>query len=624
MEFTNKPMIQVTEECLTNLTTNAQCNYNGNLKEIIYNNFMLEIGKYLLKNEKINLRQVSKHYAFNVFPLFSISLNVKNKHDIDNYLPKKIKFSKIFNNFCYVEKLNLENIYVEKEMLTGLDLIFNNNFNRIKILSLVNLEYQGMIAIGELEKLLDNLTNLEELKIANIGNRDKLFINTERNFINLKMFSQVKTLKIDNIPLKQIIYLINAFENLENLCIENCSLDEDLAQVEQNLNKKGRKALNLKSLNLSQNGLSSQTAMESLKKILINQKNLECLILRGLWFQEIYPLNEEFKVLEKLNFLDFTGSKNIFNGVNSITCLSFLKNIRILNLDDCRMDDEDLLKLLHKFKAKNYTNLEELNLIRCLLTDDSIKNILDYSESLENLRVLNFNFNHRITEKGFNLFLDNFSKLKSLNVLNLRNTGISLKYSIKSLCNFIVNFSKLKKINYNYSEIENEINNNDHEFLKIENLSNKPIFVNHFSEDYTINELLTMDGIFNMNNLRNSISSEEEILLNDVLNENSPKKIQKKINTDYQGNKTIYYGKEKPHVEKFGNLEILELYFCTLYDNDYYSLIEEILKTLKVNNINQYLNLRIGLKIFNNKKPIFKKVESLQSELYKKYNLIIR
>jgi len=137
--------------------------------------------------------------------------------------------------------------------------------------------------------------------------------------------------------------------------------------------------------------------------------------------------------------------------------------------------------------------------------------------------------------------------------------------------------------------------------------------------------VLNNERNLNINNLGNSLSSEDEIMLQDISNENSPKKINKIVKLinqgDINGNDD---NKEKSYVEKFGNLEILELYFCTLYDNDYYSLIQEILKTLKANKINQYLNLRIGLKMFNNKKPIFQKVEILQSELYKKYNLIIK
>ncbi len=594
------------------LLTNAQSNYNGNLKEIIYINFMFEIGNYLIKNEKIALRQVSKHFAYNVFPLFSIFLNMKNKHDMDDYLPKKFVFENIFKNFCSVDKVNLEYLYINKEILKGLSILFHNNSNKIKTLFLTNLEYQGTIAISELHILFNKLANLEEIKIANVGNRDKSFINSERNFINLNMFKKVKTLKIDNIPLKQTLYFINSFENIENLSIENCSLDEDLSQIDLNINRKNRKIYNLKSLNLSLNGLSSQTAMESLKKIIINQKNLECLILRGMWFQEIYPLSDVFKVLDKLYFLDLTGSKNIFNGLNSINAIGSLKNIRILNLEDSRMEDEDLLKLLQIFKEKNYKDLQELNLIRCLLTDDSINNILDYEEILPHLRILNFNFNHRITEKGFNKYLDNFKKLKSLKILNLRNTGISLKYSLKNICNFILALSLDKQSNL-------IANMKDKIYQKSENIKkdmNYELF-NKSNNAYAINNIM-MTGV----------SSEDEIFCSELNLEDSPTKYTELIGNYKKTNSAVLDISSEKHekidINTCGNLEILELYFCTLYDNDYYSLFELILNKLKENNICNYINLKIGLKIFNNKKPIFKKIEKLQSDLYKNYNLIIK
>ena len=55
----------------TIILTNAQNNYGGNLREIIFTNSMYEIGKYLLKNEKINLRQLNKHFCEFTFPLFN-------------------------------------------------------------------------------------------------------------------------------------------------------------------------------------------------------------------------------------------------------------------------------------------------------------------------------------------------------------------------------------------------------------------------------------------------------------------------------------------------------------------------------------------------------------------------
>jgi hypothetical protein len=103
--------------------------------------------------------------------------------------------------------------------------------------------------------------------------------------------------------------------------------------------------------------------------------------------------------------------------------------------------------------------------------------------------------------------------------------------------------------------------------------------------------------------------------------EKNPQKKPQKLNINSEKDKYIC---EKMDKIIGINLEMIDMAFCTLYDNDYSLLIEQTLNTLKSNNIKGYLNFKIGLKIFNQRKPIFKKVENLQKELYQNYNFIIK
>lgn len=568
------------------ILTYAQSNYGGYLHQIIYNNFMYEIGSYLLKNEKIQLRQLNKHYLKNIFPLFSLFLNIRNRSEKD-FLCSKIDLKFLFSNFCNIDKLNIESLKLNNTILKGIEILINENKKNIKVLSLSNVDYDGIDNICILESLIDKLEELEELKISNVGNRDKLLINLEKNEKKLRIFDKIKIIKLDNLPLTQITYILNNFNRIDTLCIENCSLDEDLQVVESFINRKNKNSndfvlKNLIGLNLSFNGLSSIIAIESLKKILINQKNLENLTLKGMWFHDIYQLNEEFKLLERVTLLDLSASKNIFNGLNSVYCFCELKNLKILNLGDTRMEDSDLKKILESFKQKNMKCLEDLNLFRCLLTDETITHLSENYDVLENLKIINLTFNHGITEKGFNKLLDNIFKFKSLKHVNLRNTGINLKYSTKNILNFLLKYAAFKNPSIKINEDKNFI-------AQTNNLNNSFIIpINSRKDSIVINKNYQIKNVSNGVEYISQEISESKYDANEI------------------------------------KLEIIDLYFCTLYDIDYINLIESIEKTLNANHINAYLNLKIGLKIYNNKKVISKIVERIQNDLYKNYNLIIK
>lgn len=539
-----------------NSNKSKESEFNKDLPEIIFQNFIYEIGSYLLKSEKINLRILQKSISENIFPLYKTQINIKSKIVEDGKNPKKeINPEKFFQNFCSVEKINIENKQLDDSLLNQLISIFKINSKKIKSLSLANIDYFNLENIQKFKKILFSLENLEEIKIKNIGNKDLLVTEFQEIFeekISLDFFERIKNLKIDNIPLEQIIFLTNSFTNFTKISIEHCCLDEDLKYIEKILNRKKEKENleNLKYLNLSFNGLSSAIALNSLKKILAFHNKISTILLRGMWFPDIYSLNEEFRLMENLTSLDLTGSKNIFDGQNSVFAFCEIKNLKILNLGDSRMKDNNLFSLLQTFDAKKNTSLEELNFFRCLLTDDSIENILKFSKTLINLKILNMTFNHGVSEKGFNKLLEKINLLPSLKNLNLRNTGICVKYSLKNILSFIINLAGLKLIDKNSAQIS---------IKKVNKDENSKVDCDKFLENY--------NGF---------------------------------------------------------NLEFIDLSFCTIYDNDYFSLINDTLNNLNTYFTPGYLNLKISLKIYNRKKAIFQKVEKPQTELYKNYNLNIR
>lgn len=527
------------EKQLTNLVINNSGSNNDksnkdnlfNLSELIFYNFIYEISSFLTKREKILLRELNRKLTNeNIFSEIQINLFLKKKNELENFNEEKFDISKITEQYKNVEKFTIEHIKMNKNLLLSLERIIDNNYLRIRSLTLNYVKYDNSDLISLMFSILNKIKHLEEFCIGNIGKKDKLFLHLENNK-NIKdnqilAFSGVNSLKIDNIFLQQIIFILTLFPNISNLTIENCSLDEDLELINLNL-KENFKENQFISLDLSFNGLSNLRALEALKDILRRNKNsLKYLKLKGLWFQNLTALQEEFKMMkENLESLDFSSSKHIFAVQESLEIFLHFKNVKVLNLGDSRLDNQDLEIILKNLPEDN--KIEHLNFFRSLLTNDAIKLMfIDYKAKLKDLEVLNLSFNQKITFKGLNLLLDNlknsnkntndknnkicFNKLKRI---DLRNCGIILKNSFKNLENFILNFKELKPSNFEILELyfssftqqeyikfmndiynkmkltESECNDNNNKvnlkiFLKISTFNNKELLkkIEHISE----------------------------------------------------------------------------------------------------------------------------------------------
>lgn len=365
-------------------------------------------------------------------------------------------------------------------------MIITNNKTKIKKIFIGNLFYETTQAIAKFFEILNELDNIKEFSIMNIGNRDRLFIHLEYNKKNFKFSNKIKTLKVYNILSIQIPIIIKTFPKVEEIIIENCSIGDDLTMIQNSINST-YKENQLIAMNLSSIGISSLEAIKAIKEILKKQKNIHKLVLKGLWVKTISELEDEFKSMKCLNILDLSGSKYIFNSNQDFFIFNSLKFLNYLNLSDCRIRDQDVEILLKNLNQESSCSLKEIKLIRNILTNDVIEIIDNYKIKLNSLEILNISFNQKITSKGFNnllAFIQN-NGLKCLKSIDLSNCGINLKSCLVNLANLIFgkpeNFQRLEIYFCSLSEMD-YIN-----FIK--NIYDKSIQIDKNLGNHSINEI---------------------------------------------------------------------------------------------------------------------------------------
>jgi hypothetical protein len=399
------------------------------LRQKIFANFIYDISQFLNKKEKMLFREISKTCIGENFPYLQINLNITAP---ENGLTKPLeKLTSVYKN---IEKLNIEKITINEETITAIEKVIKNNSDRIKVLNMCLLEYNSGV-MCRLFNAINKIETLTEISFSNIGNEDGFVNFLQEEGLSFAFVPRIQKLKIDNMRLHQAIILIKSFNNINELTVENCSLDEDLVYIAEAINTTN---LKLSTLNLSNNGLSSTQAMESLRSVLKRQNKLKNLVLKGLWFQTISQLEDEFRGLNLLESIEMLGSKYIFNDISTFNIFkgSSLVNLKSLNLCDSRMDDNELDLLLTTIKTNG---LEELNLFRSLLTNEAINILLKHIDKLQNIRYLNLSFNSKINSKGFNRLVDNIYLFKGIKYLDMRSTGVFIKYSRDNIINLVMN-----------------------------------------------------------------------------------------------------------------------------------------------------------------------------------------
>lgn len=467
-------------------------NENSELRQIVFYNFIYDISQFLTKKEKMVFREISKTFQKEIFSDFQINLILKKRLDFEdsNEILKSKNLKELTLYYKNIEKFTIENIQLCDKTLEFLNNILENNKLKIKIIILNNIDYQSCELIGKFFEILNILTNLNEIHIGGVGNKDKLIIHIEKNNKCFSFSKLIKSLHIDNIFPAQIPSIMKMFESVDQLSIENCSLDEELNIVYDTI-KEFYKEDTLNRLNLSYNGIASNDAMESIKNILKHQCDIKEFSLKGLWVKKINLLEPIFSVMKNLQKLELESSKYIFTD-NSNLILNNIKNLKILNLGNSRLPNEELENILINLDSNNC--LEELKLHNNLLTNKAMEILFKYNEKLQYLKILNLSFNLKINEKGLNIFLSKLDEFKSLNSLDLRNCYIILKNSSKNLIDFILN--KNKNINNQFNclylffcsvnpvEYNNLINSikNKLEENNINKLDNLRIYIKFFNK----------------------------------------------------------------------------------------------------------------------------------------------
>jgi hypothetical protein len=444
VEDLNSNLEQLQSLSIRDLNCSMQIN-----SQLVLNNFLFEISEYLNKKEKINLREVNKNIAKESASEFQINLNIKGKCDDSSLCSKESTsasftpdYSKVFSQFKNVEKLSIENIRLDEKILDALELVLRRNSNKIKKIVINSVEYTQNENIARLFELLNLLECLTEISVSNGGNRDKFFLHLQVNKKELKFAERIKCLKIDHIQVSQIYYIISLFPNVEDLSIENCPLDEDLVNVHKVI-QSHIKDNSLASLNLNFIGLSSNFAMEALKNIFKCQLMIKSLTLKGLWFTNISELTDDLSFLKNLTYLDLTSWKCITGknaAINYFKLFSVLKNVKVLNLSECKIDDGDMENLFKNLPENS--NLEELILVKNHLTSECIEHLIKYKKKISHVKILNFAFNQKFSFKGLNNilnFLSSDDEPLPIKILDFRNTGINLKSSSKNIIEFILN-----------------------------------------------------------------------------------------------------------------------------------------------------------------------------------------
>jgi hypothetical protein len=403
--------------------------YLNELRQKVFANFIFDISQFLNKKEKMLFREISKSCVLENFPYFQINLNITE--DEHHKLPLE-KLTSVYKN---IEKLCVEKMIITNDNITGIEKVIKNNRDRIKVLNLSVLEYSSTDVKCRLFNAINKIETLTEVSFSNIGESDALVQLLQEEGLTFSFANRLQKLKIDNMKLNQAVFLIKLFPCVTDLTVENCSLDEDLLLIAEAIISS---TFVLTSLNLSNNGLSSTQALESLKSVLKRQNKLKSLVLKGLWFHTISQLEDEFRGLNLLESIEMCGSKYVFNDIGSFGVFksNALTNLKSLNLCDSRLENNELDILLSNLKTNG---LEELNLFRSLLTNEAIDILLTHVDKLQHIKYLNISFNSKINSKGFNKLLDNIHMFKGLRYLDMRSTGVFVKYSKDTVVNFILN-----------------------------------------------------------------------------------------------------------------------------------------------------------------------------------------
>ena len=451
------------------INSNFYFNLN-NLKELtITDTNMLEVKREMfesLVNLKVldlsnNLISFIESNSFdNLLNLEKLNLNSNSLIIIQTNLLKRLKKLREF----YIEDDDDDNEMIIEfnafDFLENLEVLKISNYRlpisddiKQKISSFLNQSSKFILCLEQKPKtsLFKNLTKLKNLKIwiqnelesnelGTLTNLEELSLRFKsEKSIETYMFDLMKSLRVLKMKIIENMEKLNEriFIRLSN--IEEINLDMSVSEsfsvsLLSHLNRLRR--MTLRGLNLSESNVSM---FKDFKKIFDRTNNVfDLKVLRILKTStlENFPENNLFENLEFLNELKIEDNPTLNENLN-IYNISSLKNLKILNLDNCNLRDDSFDNNL--FKIAN--SLEELYLNENLLT--SINS--EWFVGLENLKILSLEMNQI---RAINQF--SFKSLNKLEELNLSNNLIDIIHP-----NLFISQNLLKNLLLNENELIN-------------------------------------------------------------------------------------------------------------------------------------------------------------------------
>ena len=420
------------------------------------------------------------------------SINLKNENKENYTNPQNI--SK--DIFCKISKLkmnsisnsNLNKIY--EKILVEKDSNINENYNKIKSISLLNLDLYPS-SVDSINKL--SFPILERFKVS------KCMVPINCQFIFQNVISKTSNLKKIKIEFSRLT------DKSLNELISNISNKNSLLDSIQCLSFKGN---NLNSINF-ENLVNENLIFKNLEELDFSDNN-------------IYKFStKNFRIFPKLLVFDLSNNNinnNIlFEGIrkskskNIISFIAFMcKNIFLYNVKENNKNyiqylNENLINFNYKIKQINLgllynkdikeeinklifspvikISLIKLDLSYCGLNDIAINNFFSNNFDLMNLTnlILNNNF---ITINFFKLCSSVNNSEEYENKLIEKVKVIDLSYNkvecnsakdIQKLYNFLFNHNYLKKIKFHYNELLNIFKNQENDDKEYKDEINKVV-----------------------------------------------------------------------------------------------------------------------------------------------------
>ena len=402
----------------------------------------------------------------NTIYISKLVINNTQKLDLSN---KNIEDISGLENFEYLNVLDLSNNSIENINVLG-------KLNRLKELYLNNSNITDITVIQNLTELNKiELSNNNIINIDGIVNLNNLrYIDLSYN--NIKDISGLNDFEYEELKLSG--NSINIFStrtyNANKMYFDNCDLDDnDVAQI---CNNSGSLTyLSLKNNNITDlNNISCEYDTERFILDLSGNKNIDLdtiiavnnlphLCLNNCNISDISKIKNNFNgavlelgynPIEDINsFKDMDNLYNLDISYTNVKFLPFISNLRILNISGLKKIDG----------LSNFSDLLELKMNDCNLSNQDLKEIIESNTNLETLYANSnniTNLNDIQIRNIDNLHLSN-NKITDISGLQIESYIKMLDLSNNLIDNSVIEYLKnfqysdMASINLSYNNIEN-------------------------------------------------------------------------------------------------------------------------------------------------------------------------